>query len=163
MFRERYRAVQRFVYQRVSDRELAEDIAAEVFQIAWKHFCAEGAVSMAWLVATSRNLIGTEHQRRSRSRAHIGYLLDEELEHFGAVDGAYEDLELRLAMARLRREDALALQLTYWDGLSASEAALLLECSVPAFWARLSRARRALKALLVEGCDARPEGQQYGE
>ncbi len=48
-------------------------------------------------------------------------------------------------MTRLRPADALVLQLTYWHGLSAGEAAQFLECSTGALWVRLTRARAALR------------------
>ena len=43
-----------------------------------------------------------------------------------------EDVELRLAMARLRPEDSLVLQLTYFQGLTARQAAAFLDCFAPA-------------------------------
>ncbi|RGE22396.1 RNA polymerase sigma factor [Leucobacter sp. wl10] len=150
LFRRHYRVILRYVYQRVDDRELAEDLSAEVFARAWAKHRDGLRVAMPWLVATARNLIGNEYQRRSTERARILRVLTEELAELGAWDGDYEHVELRLAMTHLNPADALALQLSYWDGLRASEAAVVMECSTPAFWARLSRARRALRKLLAE-------------
>lgn len=75
-------------------------------------------------------------------------MLHEELTEIGAWDREFDDLEMRLVLVSLKPQDALALQLTYWDGLSASEAAKVMECSTPAFWARLSRARQSLRTAL---------------
>lgn len=150
LFHERFRTIYRYILQRVDDVDLAEDLASETFGLAWKKFRGDTRITVPWLLATARNLIGNEYQRRTRDRARTRRMLLEELEQLGALDGSYEEVEIRLAMTKLREVDALALQLTYWDGLTAREAAEVLGCSTPAFWTRLTRARRALRPLLAE-------------
>ncbi|WP_198008478.1 RNA polymerase sigma factor [Leucobacter salsicius] len=150
LFRERYRTILRYIYQRVSDRELAEDLTSEVFYRAYEKHQAGVKIGIPWLITTSRNLVGNVYQKRVTEKAHIQRVLHEELVNAGAWESDLEDFELRMVLTTLKQKDALALQLTYWDGLSAPEAARVMECTVPAFWARLSRARRALRAALKD-------------
>lgn len=169
LFRQRYRALYRFVRQRVDDPELTEDLVAEAFARAWAKHQEGSAITMGWLVATAKNLIGNHYQRRRTERDRWSYLLAEELAEEarrGAASGAGSDsdddaAEVREAMTRLRPTDALALQLTYWDGLAAREAAAVMECTTPAFWARLTRARRALRLILADAGER--VGEQAGE
>lgn len=150
LFQQRYRTLYRFIRQRVDDAELTEDIAAETFTRAWEKRQGGLVITTAWLVNTAKNLIGNYYQRRLTERNRMPYLIAEELAEAAEQGTGEESMEVRFAMTRLRAADALALQLTYWDGLSASEAAAVMECSTTAFWARLTRARRALKKLLAD-------------
>lgn len=148
-FRERYRTLVRFIYQRVSDRELAEDLAAEAFTRALSKHDAGVTITMRWLIATARNLIGNEYQRRESDRERVRRVFVEDVVAAGD-EGAFVAVEVRHAMTKLRPLDALALQLTYWDGLPAADAAAVMECTRGAFWARLTRARAALKRALAD-------------
>jgi RNA polymerase sigma-70 factor (ECF subfamily) len=50
-------------------------------------------------------------------------------------------------LAQLPQAQAEILMAAYWDGLSGSECAALFDCSVPAVWMRLARARKAFARL----------------
>lgn len=149
-FRARYRTILRFILQRVDDRELAEDLSAEAFTRAWKKHQEGVSITMRWMIATARNLVGNEYQRRASERERIRRVLIEEVLDAGD-DGGYDAVEVRFAVTKLPPLDALAIQLTYWDGLPASDAAEVMGCSKGAIWVRLTRARATLRALLTEG------------
>jgi len=151
LFERHYRSIVQFVFYRVQDRALAEDLAAEVYAIAWRKHLDEVEIDIRWLFATARNLIGNEYQRRDRERRRQERSVMETLAQTAIWSQEIEDVELRLAMARLRPEDSLVLQLTYFQGLTARQAAAFLDCSLPAYWVRQTRARAALRALLQEG------------
>lgn len=58
-----------YVYWRVSDASLAEDITSEVFTKAWAaRETFDGTHPQAWLYAIARNMI-TDHHRRQRPMA----------------------------------------------------------------------------------------------
>lgn len=61
------------------------------------------------------------------------------------VDDKY-DLDRALGM--LGPKDREALQLTYWEGLSAMQVAEVLQCTEQAAWKRISRARTQLRQFL---------------
>ena len=149
-----YRTIFRYALQRVNDHALAEDLTAETFARALEKQQAGVTITVGWLIRTAHNLIGNEYQRRDRAQARLQRLAIEELTAAAARDDE-DDVEVRAAMARLRPADALVLQLTYWEGLSASEAATYLGCSTGAVWVRLTRARATMRFLLTERASAR--------
>ncbi len=104
-------------------------------------------ITVRWLLATARNLVGNEYQRRARMQQLLEQVAVEELTRVSyRTDEKAEDL--RLAMSGLPPLDVLALRLTYWDGFSAAEVARVLDCSTAAVWMRLTRARATLRGLL---------------
>lgn len=162
-FRARYRTIMRFILHRVDDRELAEDLGAEAFARAWEKHQDGTVITMRWMVATARNLIGNEYQRRVSERERIRRVLIEEVLDAGD-EGGYDAVEVRYAVTQLPPLDALAIQLTYWDGLPAADAAEVMGCSKGALWVRLTRARATLRTLLTDGgrldpADARLTGR----
>jgi RNA polymerase sigma-70 factor (ECF subfamily) len=60
------------------------------------------------------------------------------------------DRAVLAALASLSAMDRDAVTLLAWDGLSAEEAATVLDCSRATFYVRLHRARRRLAGLLAE-------------
>lgn len=147
LFRTRFRSVARFIRTKVDDAALAEDLAIEAFTLGWEKHRAGTAITVRWLLATARNLVGNEYQRRDRMQHLLERVAMEELTNtsYGTDE---ESEELRLAMSRLRPLDALVLRLTYWDGFSAAEVAQFLDCTTSAVWMRLTRARASLRGLL---------------
>lgn len=154
--------LERYIFLRVSDRELAEDLAGESFAIAWDRIKAGQQISVAWLITTARNLIGNEYQRRKRERDRVQRVSIEETAKVESWGVTVEHVGLRLAMAQLRPEDSLLLQLIYWHGLSAAEAAMFFDCSVGAIWVRLTRARKSLRALLGDDDVQSPRARNIG-
>jgi RNA polymerase sigma-70 factor (ECF subfamily) len=131
----------------------ADDTVSEVFVVAWRRLEAipeDG--SLPWLLACARRVLA--NQRRSdrrlvalRSRL-AGGVRQAGHEYEGSVGVVTE------ALGELRGRDREVLLLTAWEGLTPSEAAIVLGCTREAFNVRLHRARRRLEAVL-----ARTEGQ----
>ena len=149
LYKRSYRTILRYIYQRVNDHALAEDLTAETYARALEKQKNGVTITVGWLIRAARNLIGNEYQRRDRAQARMQRIVIEELTA-AARNENEDDLEVRAAMARLRPADALVLQLTYWDGLSASEAATFLDCSTGAVLVRLTRARAKIRSMLME-------------
>ncbi|MBO9627529.1 MAG: RNA polymerase sigma factor [Microbacterium sp.] len=150
LYLRRFRTLVRFILARISDREAAEDLAAEAFAIAWKRHQTGESISAAWLFTTAKNLIGNEYQRRDREQGRLQQAGVEAAVHLDAWDLHIQQLELRHAIARLPARHALVLQVAYWEDLPAADAATFLGCSVGTFWVRLTRARAALRTLLAD-------------
>jgi len=139
----------------VADRSLAEDLAQEAFVRAWtqaRQFDPRRARFTTWLYRIVTNLC-IDQRRRIRPQALP--------EGFDAVDPAEETQEL---MERREQERALtqalgdlpvrqraAMTLVYDEGLSGSEAALILGLSAKAIERLLARARAHLRAQLLAG------------
>lgn len=135
-------AVFRFVRRRVESPEVAEEIAADVFRVAWQKWGDEPRTDIAWLLTVARNLIGNAYRSRERQQALQEKLRAAAVRSFG--DGS-DNLAVHDAMAGLREKDRDILQLAYWDGLGMAEIAGVLQCSESTAKVRLHRARAAFR------------------
>lgn len=144
-----------YLLRRTGDATIAEDLAAEVFAIAWKVADA-GVPRPGWAFITARNLLA--NQRRSDARfAEVHRELSNQI-RTGAIPGfafppGQEDPKIRPfieAMDLLNAEQRELIMVRYWDELSVAECARLFFCSVGAMKVRLHRARAALASLYRE-------------
>lgn len=140
--KESYPRVYRFVRRRVESAEVAEELAADVFRVAWQKWGDGLRADTAWLFTVARNLIGNAYRSRDRQLA-----LQEKLRSASELrSGAEsEDLVVHDVMAALRENERDILQLAYWDEMSMAEIAGVLGCSESAARVRLHRARAAFR------------------
>ncbi|MFT4294389.1 MAG: RNA polymerase sigma factor [Micropruina sp.] len=132
-----------FVLRRTGDRGVAEDVAAEVFRIAWERI-DEAVPTSPWLFVTARNLTMAHHRAAQRSAAVRQRLIDAGLGRSDDADGGRSE-RIGEALEALPAQQRELLTAHYWDGLSGAECAALAGCSVGAVWVRLHRARAALR------------------
>ncbi len=147
----------RFVARRI-DPDFCDDVISETFLVAWRRFDElPRAISdvRPWLFVTARNILANTQRSQNRARSLVDRianqprpLSDNPADHAIRVDYAR-------AFDRLKSRDQEVLKLIAWDGLSTAEAAQILEISVPAFSARLSRARKRLRKHLETSADAK--------
>lgn len=149
MFEENHVRVLRYIQGSVYDRSEAEEIAAEVFTVAWQKFDEQDPFGLPWLVRTAMHKV-RDHQRKQYRSASMFEALTRRAEETPGPLSRLEVLALRDALAQLSRTDMEIVRLTYWDGLSAGEVASVLRMRQGAVWTRLSRARARLKALIGE-------------
>lgn len=145
LYKDTYPRIHKFVLRRIEDPELAQELASDVFRIAWEKWDGASSTEIAWLFAVARNLIGNAYRGRDRQRA-----LTERVTASAADDaGQTGDNEaVENALSSLRDKDRDILQLAYWDDLSIAEIAQVLDCSQSAAKVRLHRAREAFRRLL---------------
>lgn len=143
LYRAYYPLILRTCVRRLGGRQAGEDAAQEVFRIALQHYPKED-LSVAWLYATARNVVGNEYRRLARSTAALA-----RLEQPTAGQPSTDALDVRAAMTRLRESDRELLYMTYWEDLAAQEIGSILGISAAAVWVRLTRAREALRELLL--------------
>jgi RNA polymerase sigma-70 factor (ECF subfamily) len=149
IYRENFRAVLRFAAVRI-DPELAKDVAAETFLVAWRRLDDVPAEPRAWLLGVARKVISGQFRSETRRDA-LALRLETERSGAGDADlaGVLADRdEVLTAFAALREPDREVLRLVAWDGLSAAEAADVLDVSRLTFAVRLHRARRRLERAL---------------
>jgi DNA-directed RNA polymerase specialized sigma24 family protein len=53
-----------YIRRRISSEEVAEELAADVFRIAWQKYDGVKDFSIGWFLTVARNLIGNEYQGR---------------------------------------------------------------------------------------------------
>lgn len=151
-----YEDVLRFVQRRCPPSG-AEDVAAEVFLVAWRRvdeLPASGDGQRAWLFGVAHKVLANGHRGDRRRQALAVRIASAAVssrdEH--ATDDTPElvvaRVDLSRAWQRLSAVHQEALALAVWDGLTSTQAAEVLGISPTAFRIRLSRARRALRAHL---------------
>ena len=143
-----------FVYRRVQERSVAEDLTAATFQRALEAVRDRRFRNDAfggWLYRVAANGV-IDHVRRSRRVV--------SLDGTDGVDGdafaaALDRDELRSALSRLSGAHQRILALRFYDDLDVDEASAVLGCSRATFAVRLHRAINALRgALAQEATDA---------
>ncbi len=137
-------AVRAYAARRVAPGDV-DDVASDVFVVAWRRLDDLPDDALPWLLGCARRIIanrvrGTQRQLALRQR--LG------LERPAAVAVPIPDRSLAEAMATLSAADREALILIAWDGLDHTRAALVVGCSPRAFSMRVHRARRRLAAAL---------------
>ncbi|MEU9847202.1 sigma-70 family RNA polymerase sigma factor [Streptomyces sp. NPDC047985] len=145
LYAREYPRVRAFAHRRTGDRSAAEEIAAEVFRIAWEHVLKDGEATPGWLFVTARNVLGN-HYRATARLTELHRRIGEEI---GRAPACAEDSAVLDTLDRLADHHREVLLLSYWDGLSAAEAGRLLGCGAPAVWVRLHRARKAFRELYI--------------
>jgi RNA polymerase sigma factor (sigma-70 family) len=148
VFAAHYDDLTRFVRRRtLSDH--AEDVVEEAFLTLWRQKAMPAQVR-PWLFATARNvLLNAERgrQRREALAVHLADHLDVEApDHAPGIDAR---MDVIASWRMLSPSDQEVLALAIWEDLPASEAAIVLGCSKPAYLMRLSRAKARLAPRLA--------------
>jgi RNA polymerase sigma-70 factor (ECF subfamily) len=151
-----YSQVLGYAIRRTDDRTAAEDAVSETFLIAWRRLDAVPAEPLPWLLGVARKVLANQRRAAGR-RTPDGPLVPLEavadLDPRAAVADLVADRQaFAAAFAALSPADREVLALVSWDGLSAQEAATVLDCKPATFYLRLHRARRRLlKELAAAG------------
>ncbi|WP_435830979.1 ECF subfamily RNA polymerase sigma factor, BldN family [Polymorphospora rubra] len=152
----------RFVYFRVGNRQLAEDLTSDTFLRALKRigsFTWQGRDLGAWLVTIARNLVA-DHFKSGRYRLEVttGDVLDADREDRGpegspeaAVVDHITNVALLTAVKQLNPEQQECIVLRFLQGFSVAETAKAMGKNEGAIKALQYRAVRALARLLPDG------------
>ena len=152
----------RFVYFRVGNRPLAEDLTSDTFLRALKRigsFTWQGRDLGAWLVTIARNLVA-DHFKSGRYRLEVttGDVIDADREERGpegspesAVVDHITNVALLKAVKQLNPEQQECIVLRFLHGFSVAETAQAMGKNEGAIKALQYRAVRALARLLPEG------------
>jgi RNA polymerase sigma-70 factor (ECF subfamily) len=155
----------RFIYFRVGNRQLAEDLTSDTFLRALKRigsFTWQGRDLGAWLVTIARNLVA-DHFKSGRYRLEVttGDVLDADREDRGpegspesAVVDHITNVALLSAVKQLNPEQQECIVLRFLQGLSVAETAQAMGKNEGAIKALQYRAVRALARLLPDGFQA---------
>ena len=135
-----------------NDPTMADDLAQEALAKAWKarESFEPGTSIKAWTFMILRNQFYSEKRRSWRSAPLDVEMAENTLLANDDPTMPMELLELRTALANLPDDQREALILVGAGGMSYEEAAAVCECAVGTIKSRVSRARRALEALLME-------------
>ncbi|GGQ24466.1 RNA polymerase sigma factor [Streptosporangium pseudovulgare] len=131
-------------------RRLAEEVVSETFVVAWRrHDDIPAKNALPWLLGVARNVIRDVHREELR-RAALDDALHAWADEIGpdVAEEVTERAAVLRALATLSDEDKEVLMLVSWHGLTSVEAAKVVGSTRSAFFVRLHRARRRLKAAM---------------
>jgi RNA polymerase sigma-70 factor (ECF subfamily) len=152
----------RFIYFRIGNRPLAEDLCGDTFLRALKRiggYTWQGRDLGAWLVTIARNLVA-DHFKGGRYRFEVttGDVLDADREDRGpegspetAVVDHITNVALLMAVKRLNPEQQECIVLRFLQGYSVAETATAMHKNDGAIKALQYRAVRTLARVLPEG------------
>lgn len=156
-----YDAVYRYCYYRVSDVDLAQDLASEVFVRMVEKldtFRARGRPLLAWLYTIARNLVVDVHRQKGKA-AHLPLNTASDLSTDGQgelarrVDRRLEADCLAAALQYLTEEQRRVVLLKFMEDMNNAQVARLLGKSEGAIKSLQHRALGALRrALEKERC-----------
>jgi len=145
-----------YLADRCGDRATAEDLTSETFLAAVAAVKAPGppAVSIAWLVGVARHKLVDHWRRRGRHDRLVDRAATEVTGPEDPWEHELDRLRSDAVLAGLGGHHRAVLTLRYVDGLPVGEVAEVLDRSVHATEALLSRAKAAFRrAYVVEGAD----------
>jgi RNA polymerase sigma-70 factor (ECF subfamily) len=148
-----------FVYRRVQDRCVAEDLTSMTFQRALENVRRSDFRNESfggWLYRVASNVV-VDHVRRDRRYVSISDLSDFEEPGDLALDAlaaALDRDQVQRALRQLSNNHREVLVLRFYDDLEVPEICAVLGCSREALAVRLHRALRALRlAVAKESAD----------
>ena len=149
LYLEHYAAVLGYCIRRV-DRSQAQDVASEVFTVAWRRLddVPGDDGTLPWLFGVASRTLAN-HRRSERRRFNLGTKLrglarPEVSPAETQVIRRVEDQLMIDAINRLSASDRELLLLSAWEGLPASQLALRFDISLKAAEKRLTRAKKRL-------------------
>ena len=147
--------IYRYIYFRVSDDTLTEDLTSQVFLKAWEYldrYQAGSSPYLAWLYTIARNLV-IDHYRTKRETVNL-----DDIVHIGGsepspddeVQNRFELQEMRDALQFLTDEQQQVLILRFISGLSTENVAEIMEKREGAIRALQMRALQTLSKYMME-------------
>lgn len=159
LFDRHFATIHRYLERRI-ERDGADDLAAEVFRIAFErraHFRALHESALPWLYGLATNLMLKRWRGERRHLRALARASNEWRDSQDGLEGADERVAAQAlggrlldALASLPERDRNVLVLAAWEELSYEEIAAALDIPVGTVRSRLNRARRALRELLTD-------------
>jgi RNA polymerase sigma factor (sigma-70 family) len=144
--------IYRYMSYRLGNASIAENLTADVFEKALKHFDSyrrEKASQSTWLMTIARNTMTDHFRKESRVQVVREEDAPEEESHDPSVDEQIDRMEevrqLRLSLAGLPQLDQDIISLKFGAGLNNREIARTLNVSESNVGTRLYRAVRRLR------------------
>jgi RNA polymerase sigma-70 factor, ECF subfamily len=147
LFEAHYAPVHAFAERRVGC-DLADEVTAETFLVAWRRLEAVPEEPLPWLYGVARNVVLRQYSASARQGL-ARELLARERPAPLSEDGGEHD-RLWRAWEQLSETDREVLALTVWEDLTVRDAARVLGVSASVFSVRLHRARRRLERQLQQ-------------
>lgn len=157
LYRQHYADVSGYVTRRCHDRDLAHQVVAETFTVAWRRLDEALRGGRPWLFRTAALSLNNA-QRTERRQERVAWHSTRQAvsrrgdDHAGEA-AAVESLHVRGVLDGLPVRDREVLMLAYWEDLPIAEVAAVLGCATGTAAVRLHRARGRFKRALDLGSD----------
>lgn len=150
LFAEHAVSVHRYFVRR-APRQDAEDLAAEVFAVAWRRRDSiPDEFVLPWLYKTASYVLSNHRRKPTLTLlADYGSESDDRSRSIDPADLVVEDADVRAALAKLSARDRRVLMLHAWEGLDGEGLAKALGVTRGGGAAALSRARARLREAWV--------------
>ena len=150
LFETAYPVVRRYAHHRDLTTADAEDLAADVFAVAWRRLHKVPTDDpIPWVLAVARNHWRNHLRKAQRSKSLTrrlnGASIPATIDSPSASTG-----RLGRTLRALSVDDREILLLIAWDGLTPQQAAMVLGCTAATARVRLHRARKRLANLLEQ-------------
>ncbi len=140
-------AVSGYLFRRVP-RQAVEDLAADVFAIAWRKRASVAAgEELPWLYRIAANVVANHRRKEASGSAFLASLRPADSSP-SAEDIVVADAALAAAWRHLRPAEREVLALALVEELAPAELAIALGVSVNAATIRVHRAKKRLRELL---------------
>ena len=156
LYDQHHESIFRYVWLRVGDRHLAEDLTGDVFMrmlAALPHYQAVGLPFRAWLYRIAHNLL-VDHYRKKNNRASVPLDAIEESEGEGDPISTIEQKllaeRLHRALSKLDQSHREVVMLRFVSGLSLREVALAIDKTEAAVKSLQHRGLVALRLTLSQ-------------
>jgi RNA polymerase sigma-70 factor (ECF subfamily) len=144
LFRANYGAVRAYALRR-APADVAQDVVAETFLVAWRRLEDVPDDALPWLFGVARRVLANERRSADRRDALEQRVATSTVTGAGdAADRLGETELMRTALAGLSENHREALMLVAWHEMSGARAARAAGCSAATFAVRLHRARAKL-------------------
>jgi RNA polymerase sigma-70 factor (ECF subfamily) len=143
-----FEIVRRYAWRR--DPEIADDVAAETFVVAWRRLDEVPEDARPWLIGVARNVRLNIRRSQRRQQSVVSALQEKGLQVRAEEAGSSLELPQQLAEAldALSASDREVLLLHAWDELDTAQIATALGCSKANASLRLHRAKRRFEQAL---------------
>ena len=151
LFEGHHRRILAYALRRASREADAEDVVADTFAVAWRRIAdvPDGDDELPWLLGVARRVSANQHRSAGRIAGVLARLRAQPRTSAMAAPTS----PASLALDRLPAADQELLRLLAWDGLSQSEAGVVLGISANAVAIRLHRARKRFTDELLKGSE----------
>ena len=154
LYRDNWQALFAYARRRTENVDVAADVVADVFTVAWRRAddIPDGPQARLWLFGVARRTVANSargESRRGRLHARLTAAVAEaSIDPAEVVASADVVARVRAAVRALPPNDRELLLLVAWDGLSPTDAAAVLGIAPSLARVRLRRARIRLRRLL---------------
>ena len=158
LFREHAKSVYRFFSSQVDGS--VDDLVQETFERCLQSSASfrEDGGFRSWMFGVARHVLGDHLRKQYRGREDfdlsVHSVIDSGTTPSRAVGRRREYQLLLAAMQRLPVDQQIALELYYWEGMSGSKIATVLECPEGTVRTHLRRGRLRLKEELTQAAES---------